>query len=787
MSQRRHSSLGRLAAASVLGCTLAGASAAQAADTWTEPHPGLRHLYRTTGAPLRIHAIVADLCTPGVGVRATKPGEKGQTPSAFGQAVNAEVAVNGDFFNLSTFVTTGLAVGDGVRWTDTDDTTEEGAVAFGLARAIFSRPGEVLDGPPEGVSELVSGRPLIVRDGAVVDVTCASHYCDLNPRTGVGFSRDRRTLFVAVVDGRSSVSEGVTVEGLGAILHSLGAHDALNLDGGGSSAMWIKSDGVVNAPSDGSQRVVANHLALHGNGIDAGMARSCVEDGTEEALATMHELDGLATSDVDGDGQADACARAAAGFRCRLASAAADAEPVKLDDLSDEAGFDDAANFSTIRMGDLDGDRLSDVCARTDAGIRCWRSGRQSFGAGFDGPALTDEAGWGAASAHGTLRLADVDGDGDDDLCGRGPAGFACWRSTGASFEATPLEGPALTDEAGWSAASRFGTIRMGDVDGDGRVDMCGRAAEGMRCWLSDGDALTTEVEGPAWSDASGWGAMKYWSTIRLADVDGDGRADLCGRASDGFRCHLSTGDGFGTAVEGPALSDEAGWGDQANYLTLRMTDLDGDGARDLCGRSDTGISCWRWTGGSFGPPIAGPALSDASGWYAHKYFRTLRFADIDGDGREDLCARAAAGVRCWSSTGDGFAAQATVGPTWSDESGWGLLRYYGTIRIAGPQPEPTPGGGGGGGSTGASGSGGEAGVGGESSGRGGSTSRPDDDDDGGALVVGAGGAAGDGAEAADGGCGCGVPRRPRPAHPLAIGAALALLAASRRRGARQT
>jgi hypothetical protein len=49
---------------------------------------------------------------------------------------------------------------------------------------------------------------------------------------------------------------------LGTLMKGLGAWNALNFDGGGSSAMYIQGAGIVNTPSDGSERVVGNHLAL---------------------------------------------------------------------------------------------------------------------------------------------------------------------------------------------------------------------------------------------------------------------------------------------------------------------------------------------------------------------------------------------------------------------------------------------------------------------------------------------------------------------------------------------
>ena len=703
---------------------------ARAGDTWTTPFPGVSHLYRTTSKPLRMHALVVDLCAPGVGVRATASDERQQTTSSFGKSVSAEAAVNGDFFSYSSYATSGFAMGKGGVWPNSSDDTSEGFVAFGPKLAHFSAPSKVEDAP-EGATEIVSGRPQVVVAGEVPDsFSCSTHYCDPNPRTGVGFSKDGRVLYLLVVDGRSDVSAGVTTKELGNIFKGLGAWNANNLDGGGSSTMWLSGKGVLNVPSDGAERVVGNHLSIQSNGLKgAGPAVSCVESPLEELLAMTSELDGLGSTDVDGDGTADLCARASAGFRChpskpREQSSTGEGfgEAFGIADLSDEAGFLGAAYHSTIRMADIDGDGLADVCARKADGIACWRSTGTAFEGPIAGPALTDEGNWSETRYGSTIRLADVDGDERADLCARAGAGFACYLSTGDGFQEEPLELPDLSDEAGWDVAHRFGSIRMGDVDGDGKVDVCGRAADGMRCWRSTGTGFGSAIEGPAWSDELGWGALSMWSTIRLADMDGDGRADLCARGSDGLRCHLSTGDGFGAAVTGPGMSDDSGWADQANYLTLRVGDIDGDGQGDVCARADAGIRCWRWQGDGFAEPIAGPTLSDESGWYAHKYFRTIRLADIDGDGKSDLCARAAKGMLCWRSEGESFAA-AIDGPEWSDEKGWGKSPYYTTIRAGGPRLASAPGtgAGGAGGSTdnGATGSsaGGDGGSDGDASG----------------------------------------------------------------------
>ncbi len=639
-------------------------------------------LTRTTNTPWRIWALEIDLCASGVSIRATRSGERQRTVSSFAGLVSADAAINGDFFSFSTYATSGLAVGAGQPWADTSDDNGFGFVVFGNDRAEIKLPGTSLAAADEWMEQLVSGRRRMVDEG----VPMASDGTELctarHPRTAAGLSKDGRTLYLAVVDGRTTQSVGMTCPELGTLMAELGAWSAINLDGGGSTTMWVRGDGVVNSPSDGGQRVVANHLGVFAGG--AGDPGSC-DRSWEEAAIHGEAYDASTTSDIDGDGDADVCVRASTGVACALAEGGALVASVAGPGLSDDTGWADASNWSTLRMGDIDGDGRADLCARANAGIRCWLSEGDAFAAAaIEGPALADEVGWADPAYHGTLRMADVDGDGRDDLCVRSAADFRCYPSTGTGF-GDPWTLPDLGDGLGWAVPSRYGSIRMADIDGDARIDLCARAAEGMRCWASTGAGFGPPIEGPSWSDASGWSRPEYWSTIRLVDVDGDGRADLCARAAAGLRCHLSEGDGFAEAIEGPGWSDDSGWGDYDNYSTIRFADIDGDGDADVCGRANAGIRCFAWEGTGFAEAaIVGPELSNDSGWGNVRFYSTIRMADVDGDGDADLCARAASGLRCWPAQ-DGAFGEPWVGPAWSDEAGFDEPGVYETLRAVRP------------------------------------------------------------------------------------------------------
>jgi hypothetical protein len=114
-----------------------------------------------------------------------------------------------------------------------------------------------------GAVDLLGGNPMLVVDGAVVsaDVDRSGGYFDPAPRTAVGLTAEG-TLLLVVVDGRRpGYSSGASLRQLADHMAALGARQALNLDGGGSSTMWL--NGVVaNRPSDGAERGVSSALVV---------------------------------------------------------------------------------------------------------------------------------------------------------------------------------------------------------------------------------------------------------------------------------------------------------------------------------------------------------------------------------------------------------------------------------------------------------------------------------------------------------------------------------------------
>lgn len=109
------------------------------------------------------------------------------------------------------------------------------------------------------VSQMAGGQPMIVSDGKVLDTEGAlDHLTSLNPRTAIGHDATATKLVMMVVDGRSSTSVGVVSRQLADMMIQVGCTEAMNFDGGGSSALYIKELGVRNTPSDGKERAVTN-------------------------------------------------------------------------------------------------------------------------------------------------------------------------------------------------------------------------------------------------------------------------------------------------------------------------------------------------------------------------------------------------------------------------------------------------------------------------------------------------------------------------------------------------
>ena len=115
----------------------------------------------------------------------------------------------------------------------------------------------------KNVKHIISGGPYLVKDSKVfVDMTAQKlgSVGGKNPRTAIGYTKDNEMIMVTV-DGREGSSVGMTLTQLAGFMKSLGCINAMNLDGGGSTVMFVNGR-VVNKPQVRGGITLSNALVL---------------------------------------------------------------------------------------------------------------------------------------------------------------------------------------------------------------------------------------------------------------------------------------------------------------------------------------------------------------------------------------------------------------------------------------------------------------------------------------------------------------------------------------------
>lgn len=234
-------------------------------DRLTRPYRCVEHVHRVQPG-LDAHVVVIDLRCPAVDVVATRPGDRRAPVAAFAQEYGAQIAINANFFEGSTC---GLAMGDGRVWRDAYRDRCGASVAFGPQSdgtrvAFFDSADRPTTCEIGWARQVVTGWPRLLERGAIVfEPEEPIGMYRFHPRTALGVTPGGASLVLAVVDGRRNNVPGMTSLGLIPLMEEFGVSDAVNLDGGGSTELYIESEGgTVNRPSDGRGRTVGNHLGV---------------------------------------------------------------------------------------------------------------------------------------------------------------------------------------------------------------------------------------------------------------------------------------------------------------------------------------------------------------------------------------------------------------------------------------------------------------------------------------------------------------------------------------------
>lgn len=221
--------------------------------------------------PQMIHELVIDLNTPGLSVRALAANGC-QTVPSIGANAGAIAGINGGYFDTATCAPVSLLKSDGVVLGTSASSKPRGA--FGIL--ANNQPAVAVLDPSDTWAEAQQahgGGPTLVLDGNVQQGSTAwaaegisnASFLAENPRTVAGVDANGLVHLVAI-DGRDPDAAGLSLDNLAQFANTeLGMVQAVNLDGGGSTTLWVEgmnSNGVLNYPSDAVDSQPADHSGL---------------------------------------------------------------------------------------------------------------------------------------------------------------------------------------------------------------------------------------------------------------------------------------------------------------------------------------------------------------------------------------------------------------------------------------------------------------------------------------------------------------------------------------------
>jgi hypothetical protein len=224
------------------------------------------------GTRVRATYATVNLHDKNLNLRAVGDNVQRQTTKEAYLQYNGILAINGGYFSSNSSVSLLVSDGEIVAPGPKPGTTRG---AFGLVNgkpeivwpyAIennlykYPKPGESGSSSPTTAddanrwtaNQAIGGGPVLIKDGKIRDYSkeegFGGSHIQRHPRTAIGYLNDS-TLLMMVVDGRQQASAGVTIKELAQLMWEAGCYEAVNLDGGGSSAM-VAAGEVVNIPAD---------------------------------------------------------------------------------------------------------------------------------------------------------------------------------------------------------------------------------------------------------------------------------------------------------------------------------------------------------------------------------------------------------------------------------------------------------------------------------------------------------------------------------------------------------
>ncbi len=355
--------------------------------------------------------------------------------------------------------------------------------------------------------------------------------------------------------------------------------------------------------------------------------------------------------------------------------------------------WSDASAYDTIRTGDIDGDGKDELVGRSPFGIETYRFDPGTgqwipMYAGAD-PELNDPGGWDEPQYYSTIQLGDVNGDGADELLARAGGGLHVWHFDSSSRTWSEVAKPLadLSDNESWDEPQYYSTIQTGNLIGGKEEELFARGVGGVYAWQLQGDSWKTLAASGPFDDHGGWNQPTYYETIHAANLLGDDHVELYGRATDGIHLYQLAPPGWNFLQQdtNTDLGNNFGWTNPSWYPTIQAADLDGDGYDDILGRASDGLHSWRFANGKWSQNEVLTAFEDREGWNQSKYFESIQTAQLGRAPIDAVIGRGPDGLEAYEIPSDWE--KLPVEGDLSDSAGWGNDRYGATIRSANVHP----------------------------------------------------------------------------------------------------
>ncbi len=366
-----------------------------------------------------------------------------------------------------------------------------------------------------------------------------------------------------------------------------------------------------------------------------------------------------------------------------LATTASAAPQLVIDNFGYDAGGWRVERHPRM-LGDVNGDELDDVVGFGNAGVYvCLSNGNGTFqpiqlavaNYGYDA------GGW-RVERHPRM-LGDVNGDGRADIVGFGNAGaYVSLGNLDGTFQ-DPLLGVANYgyDAGGWRVERH--PRMLGDVNNDDWDDIVGFGNAGAYVSLSNGDGTFQEpqfVVANYGYDAGGWRVTRH--PRMLGDVNGDGREDIVGFGNGGVWVSRSNANG---SFQAPQLVvtnfgyDAGGW--RVERHPRMLADVNGNGRADIVGFGNAGVWVSRSNAnGSFQAPFLAVSSygydPNGGNWRVTRHPRMLGL--LNAGAREDIVGFGNAGAYLSRANANGSfqAPQLVVANYGYDAGGWRVERH---------------------------------------------------------------------------------------------------------------